>query len=186
MWRHRRRFAYCCTASYIYWVSRTISRALLSFWTGLTIHSNVEKDPQILNGDSNTSLAGLGIGLLSAAAVSLSTSLSDLSTAGADVVRIAFRLGIHVQAVSEQLEPRDNEQPDTWAYVVHNCDTVTVQQDLDTVQDGDGIPETGKIFISATSRNSVTLRYVMKLITIGHSLTLLVCKAARHRDYEHF
>jgi hypothetical protein len=56
------------------------------------------------------------------------------------------------------------------------------------VQEGDGIPETGKIFISATSRNSVTLRYFMSLITLGlvHSLTLLLCKAARHRDYEHF
>jgi hypothetical protein len=89
----------------------------------------------------------------------LSANLSDFPPAGADAVRIAFRLGVHVQAVSEQLEHSDaTERSDTWAYVVHNCDPPTVQKDLDDVHAGEGISETGKVFISAISKNSVTLR----------------------------
>lgn len=113
----------------------------------------------MLHDSANTSLAGLGIGLLSATAASLSSSLANLPFAGADAVRLAFRMGIHVQAVSDNLEPRDmSESPDTWAYVVLNVDPAAVQANLDAVQAREGIPDTGKVFISAVSRTSVTIR----------------------------
>lgn len=78
--------------------------------------------------------------------------------AGADAVRLAFRLGIHVQGVSENLEVRDlSETPDTWAYIVHDVDPSVVQKALDSLQTKEQVPDTGKVFVSAISRTSVTL-----------------------------
>jgi hypothetical protein len=81
-----------------------------------------------------------------------------LPLAGADAVRLAFRLGIHVQGVSENLEARDlSEKPDTWAYVVHNVDPEAAQKELDNMHSLLEYPETGKLFVSAVSRTSVTV-----------------------------
>jgi monodictyphenone polyketide synthase len=78
--------------------------------------------------------------------------------AGADAVRLAFRMGIHVQGVSENLEARElSESPDTWAYVVHNVDPAAAQKELDAMHSREEIPDTGKIFVSAISRTSVTV-----------------------------
>ncbi|OKL55335.1 hypothetical protein UA08_09374 [Talaromyces atroroseus] len=107
---------------------------------------------------ANTSLAGLGIGLLASTAVSLSSTLADLPLAGADAVRLAFRLGIHVISVSENLEARNlAESPDTWAYVVHNVEPVAARKELETVHLREETPETSKVFVSAVSRTSVTV-----------------------------
>ncbi|SLM39055.1 polyketide synthase [Lasallia pustulata] len=117
-----------------------------------------ENHPKELSDFANTCLAGLGIGLLASTAVSLSSTLADLPLAGADAVRLAFRMGIHVQDVSENLEARElSESPDTWAYVVHNVDPAAAQKELDAMHSREEIPHTGKIFVSAISRTSVTV-----------------------------
>ncbi|KAL9079974.1 MAG: hypothetical protein Q9157_001171 [Trypethelium eluteriae] len=117
-----------------------------------------ESHPEELSEFANTCLAGLGVGLLASTAVSLSSTLADLPLAGADAVRLAFRMGIHVLSVSENLEARDlSESPDTWAYVVHNVDPIAAQKELDSIHSQDWIPDTGKIFVSAISRTSVTV-----------------------------
>jgi monodictyphenone polyketide synthase len=78
--------------------------------------------------------------------------------AGADAVRLAFRMGVHVQSVSENLEAREMSQdPDSWAYVIHNANQADVQMGLDEVYAREQAPDTGKIFISAVSRTSVTI-----------------------------
>lgn len=121
-------------------------------------HSYVEDHPEELKEFENTCLSGLGIGLLASTAVSLPSTRSDLPLAGADAVRLAFRLGIHVQGVSENLEARDlSENPDTWAYVVHDVDPSAAQKALDALQTKEHVPDTGKVFVSAISRTSVTL-----------------------------
>lgn len=118
----------------------------------------VENHPEEFGDFANSCLAGLGIGLLASTAVSLSSTVAELPLAGADAVRLAFRMGIHVQGVSESLEARDPaETPDTWAYVVHNVNPDTAQRELDTMHSREKIPDTGKIFISAVSRTSVTV-----------------------------
>lgn len=100
----------------------------------------------------------MGVGLLASTAVALSPSPVDLPLAGADAVRLAFRMGIHVQSISENLEARKlNDKPDTWAYVVHNVDPDAAQQELDSIHSREEIPYTGKIFVSAISRTSVTI-----------------------------
>ncbi|KAJ5769696.1 Type I Polyketide synthases (Type I PKS) [Penicillium odoratum] len=108
---------------------------------------------------SHAYLAGLGIGLLATAAVSLSSTLADIPIAGAEVVRLAFRLGVLVDDVSHNLQARDlanNGQPDSWAYVLPNVAPGEVQQELDAIHAKAQTPEAGKVFVSAYSQSSVT------------------------------
>ncbi|KAF2648485.1 putative polyketide synthase [Lophiostoma macrostomum CBS 122681] len=115
-----------------------------------TTHNAFKLDP------ANTSLAGLGIGLLATAAVSLSPTLADYPHAGSEVVRIAFRLGILVDQVSLNLQPREAE-PESWATVLPEVSPEEVQRELDAIHAREKTPESSRIFISALSRTSVTL-----------------------------
>ena len=84
----------------------------------------------------DTCLAGLGTGLLSTAAVSLSSTLADMPLAGAEVVRLAFRLGVQVDEVSQNLQPRQTLEAgpgDSWAYVVPDVTAEEVQRELDAI-----------------------------------------------------
>lgn len=69
---------------------------------------------------------------MAAAAVSVSASLAELALTGAESVRVAFRLGIHVDGVSQSLEPRDPDgNLDSWAYVVTGLAAEDVQREID-------------------------------------------------------
>jgi len=96
-----------------------------------------ENFPDAFNTDLvSTALAGLGIGLLATAAVSLAPSVADIPLAGAQVVRQAFRLGVLVDEISQNLQPRDltdTGTPDTWAYVLPDVAADDVQQELDAI-----------------------------------------------------
>lgn len=98
-----------------------------------------ENSPESFDYDTvSVSLAGLGIGLLATAAVSLAPTLSDLALTGAQVVRQAFRLGVLVDEVSQNLQPRDwidTSTPDTWAYVLPDVTAEDVQQELDAIHE---------------------------------------------------
>ncbi|KAL8989971.1 MAG: hypothetical protein Q9177_001265 [Variospora cf. flavescens] len=107
---------------------------------------------------SNACLTGMGIGLLASSAIAMSQSMSDIPLAGAEAVRIAFRLGVLVDEVSQNLEPREEgSSPDTWAIVVTGVTESGVQQELDTIQSRTILPESGQIFISAAGESSVTV-----------------------------
>lgn len=96
--------------------------------------------------------------MLGAAAVSCSSNAADLPLYGADAVRLAFRMGIHVQAVSHEIEARDlAATPDTWAYVVNGVNPGEAQTELDSMSAASATSSTGTIFISAVSRTSVTV-----------------------------
>ncbi|KAK4244982.1 putative polyketide synthase [Corynascus novoguineensis] len=133
-------------------------------------------------GDS-TVLAGLGIGLLATAAVSLAETLTDLARTGAQVVRLAFRLGVVVDEVSRNLQPAEptesNATPDSWAYVLPNVTAQTVQQELDAVHASERTPKAAKIFISAYSSSSVTISGPPA------RLKRLFVKADFFRDHKH-
>ncbi|KFY50141.1 hypothetical protein V496_09555 [Pseudogymnoascus sp. VKM F-4515 (FW-2607)] len=108
----------------------------------------------------STSLAGLGIGLLATAAVSLSHKLDDIPLAGAEVVRAAFRLGVLVEEVSSNLQPRDStntNSPESWAYVLPDVSSAEAQEELDAFHANEKTPEASRIFISATSKTSITI-----------------------------
>jgi hypothetical protein len=84
----------------------------------------------------DTVLAGLGTGLLSTAAVSLSPTLADVPLAGAEVIRIAFRLGVLVDSVSQNLQPRQISEAgpgESWAHVIPDVTADEVQRELDAI-----------------------------------------------------
>ncbi|KAI0595125.1 putative polyketide synthase [Biscogniauxia sp. FL1348] len=111
-------------------------------------------------GTVSTALAGLGIGLLATAAVSLATTLADIPITGAQVLRQAFRLGVQVDEVSQNLQPRDltdTSTPDTWAYVLPDVAAEDVQQELNAIHARERTPEASKVFISALSASAITV-----------------------------
>jgi len=124
-------------------------------------HSHHEDNPSETYNYQNaeTCLAGLGTGLLSTVAVSLAPTLADLPLTGAEVVRIAFRLGVVVDEVSRNLQPvsADGGHSDSWAYVVPEVSVEEVQAELDAIHKTEKTPAASKVFISALSRTSVTV-----------------------------
>lgn len=50
---------------------------------------------------------------------------------GIEVLRIAFRLGVYVHDVSQNLEAIDTEASDSWAYVVYGLTAEGAQKELD-------------------------------------------------------
>jgi monodictyphenone polyketide synthase len=101
---------------------------------------------------------GLGIGLLSAAAIALARDVSEIPFYGAQAIAIAFRMGAHVQGISHYLEARDlAEPPKTWAYIVHNVDPQETKKELEAFHEAVPSSDTSRIFISAISRTSVTI-----------------------------
>ncbi|KAG6358778.1 hypothetical protein INS49_012297 [Diaporthe citri] len=109
--------------------------------------------------NADSSITGLGLGLFSAAAVSMAPTLADLPIAGAEAVRVAFRLGVMVDEVSRNLQHRSegNTRGDSWAYVVLDTVVEEVQRELDAVHAADNTPESNKIFVSALIQTSVTV-----------------------------
>ncbi|RAK79032.1 putative polyketide synthase [Aspergillus fijiensis CBS 313.89] len=125
-----------------------------------TIIGYYEQHPEIFPSDStSTVLTGLGMGLLATAALSLAATLADLPSSAAQVVRQAFRLGIVVDEVSQNLQPREtttpSATPDPWAYVIPGVMAEEVQQDLDVLQKQ--TPVASRVFISAASVSSATV-----------------------------
>ncbi|EGR44834.1 polyketide synthase [Trichoderma reesei QM6a] len=81
-----------------------------------------------------TCLAGISVGLFSAAAVAVSSSLVDLVYYGVESVRIAFSFCVHVGKVSQLLEPTERTKAASsvsWAYVVIDVPAEVVQAELD-------------------------------------------------------
>lgn len=69
--------------------------------------------------------------------MSLAPTVADLPLTGAEVVRQAFRLGVVVDEVSQNLEPRDTagaKGAETWAYVLPDVSAAEVQHELDIFQ----------------------------------------------------
>lgn len=73
---------------------------------------------------ANTSLIGRGSGLLSAAAVGLSPSISMIPSIAQDIARVSFRFGLVVDQVCRSLEVSKEEinADGAWVYCVHGVD----------------------------------------------------------------
>ena len=81
---------------------------------------------------TNTTLAGLSIGLLAGAAVAVSSSIAELVRAGAESVRTSFRLGVYVDNISKSLESCEGEgNLESWAYVVTGLEIEDVKREID-------------------------------------------------------
>jgi monodictyphenone polyketide synthase len=72
------------------------------------------------------------MGLLGAAAISSSPTLADLPKLGSEALRIAWRMGVLVNDISQSIESQElGTEPESWAAVVMNLDENTVQKELD-------------------------------------------------------
>ena len=80
---------------------------------------------------SGTILCGLSVGLVAAAAISISRHLSDVALNGVESVRVAFRLGVHVAHVSQFLESYEaGSTPESWAYVVTGVPLEVIREEI--------------------------------------------------------
>ncbi|KAI1779468.1 polyketide synthase [Hypoxylon cercidicola] len=108
-----------------------------------------------------TCLAGISIGLFSAAAVAVSDSLISLVEYGAESVRIAFAFCIHVGRVSQFLETTVSTEtatsPASWAYVVIGVPADVVQVELDRFN---GQDEQGNIGTRSMPLTQVSISHV--------------------------
>jgi hypothetical protein len=77
-----------------------------------------------------TNLFGIGAGLFSAAATSVSPTLSDLVDTGSQAVRFAFRFGVHIYQTSESLEATDKVNA-PWSFVIPRISRKVVQKEID-------------------------------------------------------
>ena len=78
---------------------------------------------------------GLGVGVLVAAAVSLSPTMGDLSARGIEVVRITFRCAFCVDRIARTLDTFDpNAKFKNWIYVLLNESEQRVKDELDAAQ----------------------------------------------------
>lgn len=68
---------------------------------------------------------------MAAAAVSISSCLSDVALNGVESVRVAFRLGVHVDHVSQSLESREADGTrESWAYVVTGVSSEEIRAEI--------------------------------------------------------
>lgn len=81
-------------------------------------------------GDSALGL-GMGMGLLAAAALSTSVVVSDLPLVGAEIVRVAFRVGYHVTQIAEIVEQPSDIGPKAWSRAYLNINEAAALAELD-------------------------------------------------------
>ncbi|KAJ5573557.1 Type I Iterative PKS [Penicillium hispanicum] len=125
---------------------------------GVLIGSHEATNQRYDLSETGTTLTGVSIGILAAAAVAVSTSVADLAYFGVEAARVAFRMGIHVHHVSEPLEAADPDSgPKSWAYVITGVTLDVVQQELDRFNKETMNPELTKVFISAADSHSISI-----------------------------
>lgn len=80
----------------------------------------------------NGLVLGLGGGVFAATAISISESLSDLVLIGPECMRAAFRFHIHVNHISQTIEPRViTKNCKVWGYTLTGCSEALVKQEID-------------------------------------------------------
>ena len=94
-------------------------------------YSHFEECPKSYLNSSSTSptdtrLLGLCTGLLAATAVASVDSLTALLPLAVEVIRIAFRTGVHVWAVSERIEGRLDRQ-ESWSTILAGIDAKSAE-----------------------------------------------------------
>jgi hypothetical protein len=82
----------------------------------------------------DTCLVGLCTGLYAAIAISSAPSLSALIPIAVQMVLVAFRAGLYVTGMAEQLE-RVDDVPKSWSYVVPEISESRAQEALTSFQE---------------------------------------------------
>ncbi|KAI1747525.1 hypothetical protein F4782DRAFT_552028 [Xylaria castorea] len=93
---------------------------------------------------ASTSLIGRGSGLLSAAAIGLSPSISMIPSIAQDIARISFRFGLVVDQVCRSLEVSHDEinADGAWVYCVHGVDENDARESVNQFNEDKAYPAT--------------------------------------------
>ncbi|KAI1811847.1 hypothetical protein GGS20DRAFT_69968 [Poronia punctata] len=93
---------------------------------------------------ATTTLVGRGSGLLSAAAIGLSPSISMIPRIAQDISRISFRFGLIVDRVCRSLEvsPDEINANGAWVYCVHGVDEEVACDSVDQFNRDNAYPQT--------------------------------------------
>ncbi|CAF1473328.1 unnamed protein product [Adineta ricciae] len=105
---------------------------------------------------SDTVYIGLCTGLLSAAAVAASKSLTHLVTTAVAIVRVCFKIGLVAKRRAEHLEPEKCVK-DTWSMLVTNLCATEAQSMISASQKEQNIVPNKQAYVSAESISSVTI-----------------------------
>lgn len=107
---------------------------------------------------SDTVLVGMCTGLLASAAVSSSQSLLELISIALKVVRVAFRIGVKVDAASRRLSI-DNvvETSQSWSRLVLGGQPDTIISEVAHFNETKGLPRASQAYVSSTSKDVVTV-----------------------------
>ncbi|KAL9119419.1 MAG: hypothetical protein Q9187_004027 [Circinaria calcarea] len=107
--------------------------------------------------DPNHNLVvGICIGELSAAAVSLAKSLSELLPLAVEVVRIAFRAGIAASVLGNELEQRTTPGK-SWSFTISRDSGLAKTDVLESIRLQTGIMKRNRPYITSVSRKLVTI-----------------------------
>ncbi|KAL8737909.1 MAG: hypothetical protein Q9181_001246 [Wetmoreana brouardii] len=112
-----------------------------------------EKTPKLLDPEAEAPVYVLGLctGMLPAAAVMVTKSMTELLDVGPEMVCVALRLAAVASFRSVQLENSD----DNWAVAVMNMSAFDHQKILDNIHIHDTIPASRRAYISASTETSI-------------------------------
>lgn len=92
-----------------------------------------EEFPDLLSKEK--SIIGLCTGLLAATAVSAFSSASSFVPLAVETVRIAFRIGVQIDSVADQLRTR-GEGSESWSIIVSGITDTVAKQALESFHSG--------------------------------------------------
>lgn len=108
---------------------------------------------------------GLCTGSLAAAAVSTSSSLSELLPAAVQTVHVAFRLGLCVVDMRDRIEPRHGDPPKPWSAVFPGLNPTQAQEKLDEFCTENQLPRSSQPWIGATAAKATTISAPSKVLS---------------------
>lgn len=105
---------------------------------------------------ARTRIVGSCTGLLAAVAVGSSSNLADLLVVAAEVVRVAFRLGVFVAEAATAIGQSATKSP-SWSAIVPSLKDDRGKEILESFHNSEGIPPSSHAYISAISPNGLTI-----------------------------
>ncbi|MCJ1310689.1 hypothetical protein MMC25_004355 [Agyrium rufum] len=115
-----------------------------------------EARPGVEFNDEDTCIVGLGSGLLSSVAIASSQSITQLLTASVEAALVAFKTGLVVDRISQQLQD-DHNFSNNWSMLINEVEEAIVEKELEAFVAQTGTPVPSKPYISAISKGTITI-----------------------------
>lgn len=133
-----------------------VRAALLCVAQLATFIDYFETRPGTPTARNNACILGLGIGLLSAAAVASAPSLVEIIPFAVKAVRVAFRTGATISKVASLVQP-SREIRENWSMVIQYVKPEVVEKELKEYYDKKKTSITSRAYVSAVSKSTVTI-----------------------------